>query len=61
MNKTNHERVPRHCWEKLVEQISETKFIHDPIIAVYIDDCLVKIEDDHDVVILSHSIRYNVL
>lgn len=49
---TNHDCVPRHGGEKLIEQISEAKFIDNPIIAINVDDGLVKIEHNDNVVLI---------
>lgn len=48
--RTNHECVPRHGGEKLIEQISEAKFIDYPIIAINVDDGLVEVENNDNVV-----------
>nr|GMC73168.1 uncharacterized protein LOC108848928 [Ipomoea batatas] len=44
---TNHERIPGHGVKKLVEQSGEAQLIDDPVIAVDVDDRLVKVEN-HD-------------
>lgn len=50
--RTNHECVPRHGRKKLIEQISEAKFIDYPVIAINIDDGLVEIENNDNVVVV---------
>lgn len=48
-NKKNyHERVPRHGGKKLVEQIRKTQLIDDPIIAIAVDNGLVKVENHNN-------------
>lgn len=50
--RTNHECVPRHGGKKLIEQISEAKFIDYPVIAINVHDCLVEVEDNDNVIVV---------
>ena len=45
---TNHEGIPGHGGEELIEQISGAQRIHHPIITVNVDDRLVEVENHHN-------------
>jgi hypothetical protein len=47
--KTYHDRIPWHCGKKLIEQISETQFINQPVITITINDSFVKVENNNNV------------
>lgn len=46
---TNHERVPGHGGEVLIEQLSSMQLIYHPIVAVTVDNRLIEVENHHDV------------
>uniref|UniRef100_A0A7C8ZPR7 Uncharacterized protein n=1 Tax=Opuntia streptacantha TaxID=393608 RepID=A0A7C8ZPR7_OPUST len=42
-----HESVPRHGGKKLIEEVSKTQFINNPVITIAIDDRLIEVENHH--------------
>jgi len=47
LRETYHESVPRHGGKKLIEEVSKTQFINNPVITIAIDDRLIEVENHH--------------
>ncbi len=52
-----HERVPRHGGEELVEQVSGTQPVDDPIVTVAVDNGLVEVENHNNAGHFSRTIE----
>ena len=44
---TDHERVPRHSGDELLEQLGQTHLSYNPIVAIPINDGSIKVENHH--------------
>jgi len=45
---TDHERIPWHGVEELIEQIGKTQLINNPVITIHVNDGFVKIKNHHN-------------